>query len=181
MEVAGRRVRVIAGAGSNSTSQAIELTRRTAAAGADAALSMVPYYNKPMQAGIHAHFQAIAVSADLPIILHDIPSRTVRVLVCGIKADHWTERRDRRRVTLLPPEVAPAGGISTAVRRRRDGAGLFRHGRRWLYFDGFEYCAGSLPGDLFELQARPAAVRQVPASSAGPADRFSWQGKPWPR
>jgi 4-hydroxy-tetrahydrodipicolinate synthase len=80
VEVASGRVRVIAGAGSNSTSQAIELTRRAAAAGADAVLSMVPYYNKPMQAGIHAHFHAIAVSAGLPVILHDIPSRTVREL-----------------------------------------------------------------------------------------------------
>jgi len=74
------RVRVIAGAGSNSTSQAIELTRRAVAAGADAILSVVPYYNKPMQAGIHRHFQAIADSTDLPIILHDIPSRTIREL-----------------------------------------------------------------------------------------------------
>jgi 4-hydroxy-tetrahydrodipicolinate synthase len=74
------RVRVIAGAGSNSTSQAIELTQRAQAAGADAVLSVVPYYNKPMQAGIHAHFRAIAISTALPIILHDIPSRTIREL-----------------------------------------------------------------------------------------------------
>jgi hypothetical protein len=60
VEVARGRVRVIAGAGSNSTSQAIELTRRAEAAGADAVLSVVPYYNKPMQAGINAHFRAIA-------------------------------------------------------------------------------------------------------------------------
>jgi 4-hydroxy-tetrahydrodipicolinate synthase len=77
---ARRRVRVIAGAGSNSTSQAIELTRRAERAGADAVLSVVPYYNKPMQAGIAAHFRAIADSTTLPIILHDIPSRTVREL-----------------------------------------------------------------------------------------------------
>jgi 4-hydroxy-tetrahydrodipicolinate synthase len=74
------RSRVIAGAGSNSTSQAIELTRRAEAAGADAVLSVVPYYNKPMQAGILAHFQAIAEATTLPIILHDVPSRTVREL-----------------------------------------------------------------------------------------------------
>jgi 4-hydroxy-tetrahydrodipicolinate synthase len=80
VEIARSRVRVIAGAGSNSTSQAIELTRRAEAAGADAILSVVPYYNKPMQAGIHAHFQAIAVSTSLPIVLHDIPSRTIRGL-----------------------------------------------------------------------------------------------------
>jgi 4-hydroxy-tetrahydrodipicolinate synthase len=78
--VARRRVPIIAGAGSNSTSQAIELTRTAQAAGADAVLSVVPYYNKPMQAGIHAHFRAIAISTKLPIILHDIPSRTIREL-----------------------------------------------------------------------------------------------------
>src|SRR5712664_2138428 len=80
IEIARGRVRVIAGAGSNSTSQAIELTRRAELAGADAVLSVVPYYNKPMQAGIFAHFRAIADSTRLPIILHDIPSRTVREL-----------------------------------------------------------------------------------------------------
>ncbi len=80
VEIARGRVRVIAGAGSNSTSQAIELTRRAEAAGADAVLSVVPYYNKPMQAGIYAHFQAIAGSTTLPIVLHDIPSRTIREL-----------------------------------------------------------------------------------------------------
>src|SRR6476660_8341016 len=78
--IARGRLRIIAGAGSNSTGQAIELTRRAEAAGADAVLSVVPYYNKPMQAGIHAHFRAIAHSTTLPIILHDIPSRTNRCL-----------------------------------------------------------------------------------------------------
>jgi 4-hydroxy-tetrahydrodipicolinate synthase len=80
VEVARGRVRVIAGAGSNSTSQAIELTQRAELAGADAVLSVVPYYNNPMQAGIHAHFRAIAISTALPIILHDVPSRTMREL-----------------------------------------------------------------------------------------------------
>src|SRR6266849_2011171 len=80
VQVARGRTRVIAGAGSNSTSRAIELTRRAEAAGADAVLSVVPYYNKPMQEGIYAHFRAIAGATGLPIILHDIPSRTVREL-----------------------------------------------------------------------------------------------------
>jgi 4-hydroxy-tetrahydrodipicolinate synthase len=80
VEISHGRTRVIAGTGSNSTSQAIELTRRAEAAGADAALSVVPYYNKPMQAGIYAHFRAIAEQTGLPIILHDIPSRTIREL-----------------------------------------------------------------------------------------------------
>ena len=78
--IAKGRARIIAGAGSNSTSRAIELTRCAKAAGADAVLSVVPYYNKPMQSGLYAHFRAIADSTELPIILHDIPSRTVREL-----------------------------------------------------------------------------------------------------
>ena len=78
--IARGRVLVIAGAGSNSTSQAVDLTQRAQAAGADAVLSVVPYYNKPMQAGIYAHFEAIAASTTLPIILHDIPARTIREL-----------------------------------------------------------------------------------------------------
>src|SRR6266436_3837385 len=68
--IARGRLRIIAGAGSNSTSQAIELARRAEAAGADAVLSVVPYYNKPMQAGIQAHFRAIAISTALPFILN---------------------------------------------------------------------------------------------------------------
>jgi 4-hydroxy-tetrahydrodipicolinate synthase len=74
---------VIAGAGSNSTGQAIELSRDAEAAGADAVLSVTPYYNKPTQAGMYAHFRAIAESTGLPIILHDVPARTV----CGLADD----------------------------------------------------------------------------------------------
>jgi 4-hydroxy-tetrahydrodipicolinate synthase len=78
--IARGRVRVIAGAGSNSTDQAAEQARRAELAGADALLSVVPYYNKPMQAGIEAHFRAIANSTALPIVLHDVPARTIRGL-----------------------------------------------------------------------------------------------------
>jgi 4-hydroxy-tetrahydrodipicolinate synthase len=80
VETARGRLRVIAGAGSNSTSQAIELTEHAEAEGADAVLSVVPYYNKPMQSGIEAHFLAIAEATTLPTILHDIPARTNREL-----------------------------------------------------------------------------------------------------
>jgi 4-hydroxy-tetrahydrodipicolinate synthase len=78
VDIARGRVAVIAGAGSNATSQALELTTAAEAAGADAILSVVPYYNKPMQAGILAHFQAITNVTGLPVILHDVPSRTMR-------------------------------------------------------------------------------------------------------
>jgi 4-hydroxy-tetrahydrodipicolinate synthase len=83
VSVAQGRVPVIAGAGSNSTSQAIELARDAEAAGADAVLSVVPYYNKPMQAGIYAHFRAIADAVGLPIFLYDVPARTA----CGLADD----------------------------------------------------------------------------------------------
>ena len=80
VEIAHGRVRVIAGAGSNATDRAVELTRQAEAAGADAVLSVVPYYNKPVQAGIQAHFRAVAEATALPVILHDVPSRTLREL-----------------------------------------------------------------------------------------------------
>jgi 4-hydroxy-tetrahydrodipicolinate synthase len=92
VDVARGRAGVIAGAGSNSTGHAIELTRLAEAAGADAVISVVPYYNKPMQEGIAAHFQAISLSTALPIILHDMPSRTIREL-----ADDTLARLAERR------------------------------------------------------------------------------------
>jgi 4-hydroxy-tetrahydrodipicolinate synthase len=70
------RVPVIAGAGANATAHAVELTRDAEAAGADAILSVVPYYNKPTQAGLYAHFREIAGFTGLPVILYDAPSRT---------------------------------------------------------------------------------------------------------
>src|SRR5229473_6529800 len=111
-EIARGRVRVIAGAGSNCTSQAIELTRRAEAAGADAVLSVVPYYNKPMQAGIQAHFQAIADSTALPIILHDVPSRTVRelsdeTLAQLAESGQFVGLRDGTGDIACPPRLRP--------------------------------------------------------------------------
>ena len=74
--VAGRRP-VIAGTGSNSTDEAISLTRHAARAGADAALVVTPYYNKPTQEGLYAHYKAIQDAVDLPIIIYNIPGRSV--------------------------------------------------------------------------------------------------------
>ena len=74
--VAGR-IPVIAGTGANSTSEAIELAQCAKAAGASAHLSVVPYYNKPTQEGLYRHFKAIAEAVDLPLILYNVPGRTV--------------------------------------------------------------------------------------------------------
>ncbi len=69
---------LVAGAGSNDTRAAVELTAKAAAAGADGILSVTPYYNRPSQAGLAAHFQAVAAATELPVILYDIPIRTGR-------------------------------------------------------------------------------------------------------
>jgi 4-hydroxy-tetrahydrodipicolinate synthase len=116
VDIARGRVAVIAGAGSNATGQAMELTTAAEAAGADAILSVVPYYNKPIQAGILAHFKAIAGVTGLPIILHDVPSRTMREIsdetivrlseskrFIGLKHATGTVARLTRLKPTLPP------------------------------------------------------------------------------
>lgn len=76
VEQAKKRIPVIAGTGSNSTEEAIMLTRHAAKAGADASLQVSPYYNRPTQKGLYEHFKTIAESVDIPIILYNIASRT---------------------------------------------------------------------------------------------------------
>jgi 4-hydroxy-tetrahydrodipicolinate synthase len=79
VEFARGRVPVIAGTGSNSTAEALELTRQSDEAGADAVLVVTPYYNKPSQEGLFRHYSAVAEATDLPIILYSVPSR------CGVE------------------------------------------------------------------------------------------------
>src|SRR6202140_3145972 len=76
IEVAKDRVPVIAGTGSNSTDEAIDLTRHAKKAGADAAMLVVPYYNKPTQEGLFQHFKTVAEAVDIPILLYNVPPRT---------------------------------------------------------------------------------------------------------
>ncbi|MEP7069515.1 MAG: 4-hydroxy-tetrahydrodipicolinate synthase, partial [Usitatibacter sp.] len=77
VEFAAGRVPVIAGTGGNATREAIELAKFAKKAGAKYSLSVVPYYNKPTQEGLYRHFRAIAEAADIPMILYNVPSRTV--------------------------------------------------------------------------------------------------------
>jgi len=77
VQTVGGRVPVIAGTGANNTLEAIELTESAKASGADAVLSVVPYYNKPSQEGLYQHFKAIHDAVDIPIVLYNVPSRTV--------------------------------------------------------------------------------------------------------
>lgn len=76
IEQVNRRVPVIAGTGSNNTTEAIRLTRHAKGAGADAALMISPYYNKPTQEGLYQHYVAVAKAVDIPIIMYNIPGRT---------------------------------------------------------------------------------------------------------
>jgi 4-hydroxy-tetrahydrodipicolinate synthase len=87
VEVTAGRVPVIAGAGSNSTEEAIELVRFAKTVGADAALVVAPYYNRPSQEGIYQHFAAIDAAVDLPILLYNVPSR------CGVDIANETVAR----------------------------------------------------------------------------------------
>jgi 4-hydroxy-tetrahydrodipicolinate synthase len=99
------RIPVIADASSNSTSQAIELATDAEAAGADGILSVVPYYNKPTQAGMYAHFRAIVEATGLPVILYDIPSRTV----CGLADDTVARLAELPRVIGLKDATGDLG------------------------------------------------------------------------
>ena len=93
VEVVNRRVPVIAGTGSNSTEEAVSLTKHAKQTGADGALIITPYYNKPTQEGLYRHYKAIAESVDLPQVLYNIPGRTgVNMLpstvarLCGLQS-----------------------------------------------------------------------------------------------
>ena len=77
VEHAAGRIPVIAGAGANSTSEAIAMTKFAKSVGADAALSVVPYYNKPTQEGLYQHFKSVAEAVDIPVVLYNVPGRTV--------------------------------------------------------------------------------------------------------
>jgi 4-hydroxy-tetrahydrodipicolinate synthase len=123
------RIPVIAGAGANATAHAIELTRDAEATGADAVLSVVPYYNKPTQSGLYAHFRAIAQSTGLPIILYDVPSRTA----CGL-ADETVARlaelssiiglKDATGDASRPARLRPLVGTSFRLLCGEDGLAL---------------------------------------------------------
>ena len=130
VEVANKRVPVVAGAGSNSTAEAVELTRFAEDVGADAVLSVVPYYNKPTQEGMFQHFSAVAGATDLPIVLYSVPGRTVVDLtvdtiarlreahdnIIGVKdATANMERASLQRAKLGPDFILLSGDDSSAL------------------------------------------------------------------
>jgi 4-hydroxy-tetrahydrodipicolinate synthase len=129
VEQAAGRVPIMAGTGANSTAEAIELAQYAKAVGADCHLSVVPYYNKPSQEGIFQHFRAIAEAVDLPLVLYNVPSRTVADMqpetalrlaqlpgVVGIKEASGDIARAAWLIKQAPPSFAIySGDDSTAV------------------------------------------------------------------
>lgn len=130
VEAARGRVPVIAGAGSNNTREAIELAQHAQTAGADALLVVTPYYNKPTQKGLIAHFSAVAEATDLPIIIYNIPGRSVIDMtpetmgfltkahknIVGVKdATGKIERVSEQRITCGSEFVQLSGEDATAL------------------------------------------------------------------
>lgn len=129
VRAADGRIPVIAGAGSNSTREGIGLVRHAAEVGADAALVVTPYYNKPTQAGLIAHYTALAQASDLPIIIYNIPGRSVIDMtpetmgelaklptIIGVKdATGRLERVSQQRITCGRDFVQLSGEDATAL------------------------------------------------------------------
>ena len=129
IEAAKKRVPVIAGAGSNAASEAIDFTQHAASVGADAVLVVTPYYNKPTQEGLYQHFKAINDAVDIPIIIYNIPGRsivdmTVETMarcfalknVVGVKdATANLARASQQRLALGPEFIMLSGEDATAL------------------------------------------------------------------
>jgi len=113
VKFAAKRCKVIAGTGSNSTDEAIFMTQYAKKAGADASLQVAPYYNKPTQAGLYAHFRAIAEQADIPLILYNVPGR------CAVDISNDTIARLRRDLPKHIVGLKEATGVVDRVSQLR--------------------------------------------------------------
>lgn len=118
--VAGR-IPVIAGAGSNATAEACQLTEGATLAGADAILSVAPYYNKPPQAGLLAHFRAVAKSTDLPVILYNVPGRTVT----DISDDTTLELAEVSNIAGIKDATGDLGRAKYLLEHRPEGFAVY--------------------------------------------------------
>ena len=112
-KVVGSKIKIIAGAGNNETSHSIEQAQRAAKAGADGLLVVTPYYNKPPQAGIEAHFRAIADATDLPVMMYDIPGRTGM----QIEPDTIVKLSEHPRIVALKDAKGDVASTSRVIKR----------------------------------------------------------------
>jgi 4-hydroxy-tetrahydrodipicolinate synthase len=121
VEAVGDRVQVVAGVGTNHTAHSIELAEQAAKAGADGVLLVTPYYNKPTQEGVAAHFEAVASVSDLPVMLYDIPGRT------GVRITEETYRRVAEHEHIVAVKDA-VGDLFRGVRIMRETGLAFYSG-----------------------------------------------------
>ena len=186
------RVPVIAGAGSNSTKEAIELARHAEKAGAAAALVVTPYYNKPTQEGMYQHFKAVNDAIGIPIIIYNIPPRSVVDMsvetmtrlfelknIAGVKdATANLARVSQQRHAMGPDFIQLSGEDMTAL-------GLYGGGRARMHFGGLECGAEALRGidgrrDEGRLRGRAqdtgssGAVARRDLQGTGPRGRQAW-------
>lgn len=163
VEHARGRLPIIAGTGANSTREAIELTRFAKQAGADACLLVAPYYNKPTQDGLYAHFRATAEAVDVAQILYNVPSRTACDLtnatalrlaeipnIVGIKDATGNIERGSELIALAPPDFAIYGGddASALALMLLGGHGVISVTANVAPRLMHEMCAAALAGDL---------------------------------
>lgn len=148
------RLRIVAGTGSNCTDTAIKSTRRAAALGVDAALVVVPYYNKPDQRMLEAHFRAVADEGDLPIIVYNIPGRT------GVNLEAATLLRlaEHPRIVAVKEASSNMDQIATILRDRPSDFSVFAGDDNWtlpmlaLGGDGvISTCSNEIPGEMAQM------------------------------
>ena len=174
VKLAKKRIPIIAGTGANSTSEAIELTRAAKEAGADAALMVTPYYNKPPQEGLYRHFKAVVDAVDLPVILYNVPGRTGCDLlpatvarlaklknIVGIKEAKGDMARVRELLALgLPASFALYSGDDATA---RESIALGFHGDISVTANiapklMHQMCAAALTGDAAKAQKLDARL-----------------------
>ncbi len=116
IEVVAGRIPVVAGTGSNSTAEAIHQTQEAQTAGADACLLVTPYYNKPTQLGLIAHYKAIADATDVPLVLYNVPPRTA----CDMQAETVAELSEVRQIIGIKEACGDASRVGSIKSRVAD-------------------------------------------------------------
>ncbi|HZS81040.1 MAG TPA: 4-hydroxy-tetrahydrodipicolinate synthase, partial [Herbaspirillum sp.] len=163
VEHTAKRIPIIAGTGSNSTSEAIELTDFARKVGVDASLQVVPYYNRPTQEGMYRHFRKIAESVDLPVILYNVPGRTVADMsndtilrlvqvegIVGVKDATGDIGRGTDLIRLVPKSFAVySGDDATAIALMLyGGRGCISVTANIAPHDMHELCVAAMSGNI---------------------------------
>ena len=168
VEHANKRIPIIAGSGGNSTLEAIKLPQFAKEIGADASLQVVPYYNRPTQEGMYQHFKAIAQAVDIPIILYNVPGRTVADMsnetiarlasiknIVGVKEASGNIGRDIELLSMLPADFAVYSGddLSAMALMLCGGKGNISVTANIAPKAMHEMCAAAIRGDIVTAKA----------------------------